>query len=368
MAMRSGGVDVRVFGLADDWLGDDRASWSDIPVHAARISGPRAFGYAGDLYQAVLSSQLDVLHVLCSWMYPSVVCLRWGRETRRPVIVSGSGSFDRWALANSRWKKRIAESLYERRHLRRAACIHALCEAEALALRDYGLRNPICIIPNGVDLPEATPSTRIRAPWRNSIPAEAKVLLFLGRVHPKKSVRALIHAWGDLQRTTTEYNGWWLVIAGVDEIGYEAECKRYMSEARVSRVLFVGPQYATAKEDSFRNASAFVLPSLSEGLPMAVLEAWSYGLPVLMTPECNLPEGVKAGAAIQCTSDAQGIKRGLLALFSMSHAERHQMGEAGRRLVEKRFTWASVAREIASVYQWTLGGGAPPPCVTEYLP
>jgi len=368
MAMRSGGVDVRVFGLADDGLGDDRASWSDIPVHAARISGPRAFGYAGDLYQAVLSSQLDVLHVLCSWMYPSVVCIRWGRETRRPVIVSGSGSFDPWALANSRWKKRIAESLYERRHLRRAACIHALCEAEALALRDYGLRNPICIIPNGVDLPEAAPSTRIRAPWRNSIPAEAKVLLFLGRVHPKKSVTALIHAWGDLQRTTTEYNGWWLVIAGVDEIGYEAECKRHMSEAGVSRVIFVGPQYATAKEGSFRNASAFVLPSLSEGLPMAVLEAWSYGLPVLMTPECNLPEGVKAGAAIQCTSDAQGIKRGLLALFSMSHAERHQMGEAGRRLVEKRFTWASAAREIASVYQWTLGGGAPPPCVTEYLP
>ena len=178
----------------------------------------------------------------------------------------------------------------------------------------------------------------------------------------------MIQAWGDLQRTTTEYNGWWLVIAGVDEIGYEAECKRHMSEARVSRVLFVGPQYATAKEDSFRNASAFVLPSLSEGLPMAVLEAWSYGLPVLMTPECNLPEGVKAGAAIQCTSDAQGIERGLLELFSKSHAERHHMGEAGRRLVEKRFTWASVAREMASVYQWTLGGGAPPPCVTEYLP
>jgi len=149
MAMRSGGADIRVFGLADDGLGDDRASWSDIPVHAARISGPRAFGYAGDLYQAVLSSQLDVLHVLCSWMYPSVVCLRWGRETRRPVIVSGSGSFDPWALANSRWKKRIAESLYGRRHLRRAACIHALCEAEALALRDYGLRNPICISQRG---------------------------------------------------------------------------------------------------------------------------------------------------------------------------------------------------------------------------
>ena len=70
MAMRSGGADIRVFGLADDGLGDDRASWSDIPVHAARISGPRAFGYAGDLYQAVLSSQLDVLHVLCSLDVP----------------------------------------------------------------------------------------------------------------------------------------------------------------------------------------------------------------------------------------------------------------------------------------------------------
>ena len=74
------------------------------------------------------------------------------------------------------------------------------------------------------------------------------------------------------------------------------------------------------------------------------------------------------GGAAFAATDAQGIERGLLELFSKSHAERHHMGEAGRRLVEKRFTWASVAREMVSVYHWTLGGGAPPPCVTEYLP
>jgi hypothetical protein len=41
------------------------------------------------------------------------------------------------------------------------------------------------------------------------------------------------------------------------------------------------------------------LPSFSEGLPMSVLEAWSYGLPVVMTPECNLPEGFACGAALE---------------------------------------------------------------------
>jgi poly(glycerol-phosphate) alpha-glucosyltransferase len=363
IALRSRGADVRVFGLADNALNDDRASWGDIPVHVAQIWGPRAFGYAHDLYHAIISSQLDVLHVLCPWMYPSVVCLRWARATRHPVIVSGNGSFDPWALANARWKKRIADSLYERRHLRRAACVHALCEAEALAMRHYGLDNPVCIIPNGVDLPEAAPSGEIKTPWRNSLPTDAKVLLFLGRLHPKKNVIALIDVWRDLQRTSAECANWWLVIAGNDQIDYEAECKRHVSEMGASRVLFVGPQYTSAKDASFRNASAFVLPSLSEGLPMAVLEAWSYGLPVLMTPECNLPEGIKAGAAIQCTYDKDGIERGLLALFSMSDAERHHMGKAARRLVEQRYTWPGVAHDMASVYEWALCGGAPPSCV-----
>ena len=63
-----------------------------------------------------------------------------------------------------------------------------------------------------------------------------------------------------------------------------------------------------------------MLPSFSEGMPIAVLEAWSYGLPVLMTEACNLPEGFAAGAALQIGPDRAGIGAGLRQLFAMSDA------------------------------------------------
>jgi poly(glycerol-phosphate) alpha-glucosyltransferase len=106
-----------------------------------------------------------------------------------------------------------------------------------------------------------------------------------------------------------------------------------------------------------------VLPSLSEGLPVAVLEAWSYGLPVLMTEACNLPESFAAGAALRIGADRAGIAAGLRRLFALSDAERGDMGARGRALVRERFTRRSIGEQMAAVYRWVLGGGAPPSCV-----
>ena len=100
---------------------------------------------------AVEASNADILHVHGIWMYPSVVALRWSREAR-PYLVSPHGLLKPRALRNSRWKKRIAALLYENEHLRHAACLHALNAAEAEAFRAYGLKNPICVIPNGAIL------------------------------------------------------------------------------------------------------------------------------------------------------------------------------------------------------------------------
>lgn len=96
---------------------------------------------------------------------------------------------------------------------------------------------------------------------------------------------------------------------------------------------------------------------------MAVLEAWSYCLPVLMTRACNLPEGFAAGAAVEITTAPEQMAEALGGFLAMTDAERRVMGAAGRRLVEQRFTWDRVAAEMHEVYTWVLGGGPPPSCV-----
>ena len=96
---------------------------------------------------------------------------------------------------------------------------------------------------------------------------------------------------------------------------------------------------------------------------MVVLEAWAYGLPVLMTSQCNLPEGFDADAAIRIDPEAQAIARGLEKLFSMSNSDRKAMGAKGRKLVGERFAWPQIAVDMKAVYEWVLGGGQPPSCV-----
>jgi glycosyltransferase involved in cell wall biosynthesis len=133
-------------------------------------------------------------------------------------------------------------------------------------------------------------------------------------------------------------------------------------------VLFYGPAFGEEKEALLRGAEAFILPSFSEGLPMSVLEAWAYGLPVVMTPECNLPEGFARQSALKirnrelATSHSllatptklESDWEGLRALLEMSEAERGNMGMRGRRLVEERFTWSKVAASMKEIYESLL--------------
>jgi poly(glycerol-phosphate) alpha-glucosyltransferase len=96
---------------------------------------------------------------------------------------------------------------------------------------------------------------------------------------------------------------------------------------------------------------------------MVVLEAWSYGKPVMMTPPCNLPEGFSAQAAWRIEPVTESIAEGLRQFFAMSDHERETMGRRGLALVKDRFAWPKIALQMRSVHEWLLGGGPKPDCV-----
>src|SRR6266571_1839013 len=150
--------EIHVLGMMDEHTVSDVGAWSPVKTQAYPVRGPRAFGYAPQLKRAALAVDLDILQLHGLWMYPTVAALAWHRRTGRPLIVSPHGMLDEWAVKNSRWKKRIAGWCYQNAGLREAACIRALCASEAKSIRAYGLKNPVCVIPNGIDLPKADPA------------------------------------------------------------------------------------------------------------------------------------------------------------------------------------------------------------------
>jgi poly(glycerol-phosphate) alpha-glucosyltransferase len=237
------------------------------------------------------------------------------------------------------------------------------------------------------------PEVKNDNPRKILFPHPVKTLLFLGRLHPKKGLVNALRAWATARkRSGGAVLEWRFVIAGWDQGGHEAELiqlcrelglksafmdsKHRPSQRKLTvekrcgegecldaEVLFHGPAFGQEKEDLLRSAVAFILPSLSEGLPMSVLEAWSYGLPVLITPQCNLAEGFSIDAGIRIETRVEDIGTGLETLFLMSDGDRKGMGDRGRELVRERFTWRRVAAEMKSVYEWVLGGGPPPECI-----
>ena len=383
------GVDVSVYGLRDLNYERDEKAWTPLNARAFSYFGPRALAWSLAMDMALDEARSDVIALQGLWQYSSVATRRQWKRTKSPYTISPRGMLDKWALANSRWKKVLAALAFEDTVMRDAACLHALCESEADAIRAYGLTQRIEVIPNGVELPEGS----FKFSDLSFQTRDRKMLLFLGRIHPKKGLVGALQAWAKLRNSPSairDSEQWQFVIAGWDQGGHEAELKALCAdlglriansglseslklnsyklkthppEAEGADVVFCGPVFGEDKEALLRSADAFILPSFSEGLPMSVLEAWAYGLPVVMTPECNLPEGVACQAALEIRSGGgsfQGsdfsFQQGLRTLLEMADQERAAMGMRGRRLVEERFTWQKVAAQMKELYEHILSG------------
>jgi poly(glycerol-phosphate) alpha-glucosyltransferase len=374
-------MEMKVFGLWDEFAEADIKSWKPVSVAAFKPSWPGLIGRSPRFLEELEIFAPEICHTHGLWLYPSVATKNYSRMKKRPYLVSPHGMLDPWAMSHSRWKKRVAWSLFEREHLCGARCLRALCASEAQSIRQLHFHNEVAVIPNGIDLPAgAVPAA---PPWTDRIDPGKKVLLFLSRIHPKKGLVHLLQAWAQNCKSKTsnqQSDEWVLAVAGWDQGGHEAELKRLCGELEISfadvrdqssssnfprpcSVLFLGPQFNGAKAACYHHCDAFVLPSFSEGLPMVVLEAWAYAKPVLMTPECNLPEGFRAGAALQVEPTESSLLAGLNELQRMTAAERTAMGNRGRVLVVERFTWSQVGRQLHSVEQWILGGGEKPDCL-----
>jgi glycosyltransferase involved in cell wall biosynthesis len=301
---------------------------------------------------AAATAHADVLHVHGLWQLHSLAAALAARRARRPLIVSAHGMLQAWALNNKHWKKRIYSALIEGRNLRGACCLHALSAAEREDYRRFGLSNPVAVIPNGVHAaPEPDP-----APFLTAFPdlAGRRLVLFLGRIHYKKGLDLLFRAW---RAAAPEAH---LVLAGGDSERTADALHSLAAELGITdQVTFTGPLYGALKWSALAAADLFVLPSHSEGFSVAVLEAMSASLPVLITTPCNFPEAATRGCGWVAEPDAVALAAALTGALSLPPALLQACGRSGRALVAERYTWNAIAAQMAATYDWMLGGPAP---------
>lgn len=301
-------------------------------------------------------ARADAYHIHGLWQEHCSMTAAYATRQHKPFVVSAHGMLDAWALDNKGFKKRLYASLVERRHLARATCLRALTLTERDDYRRFGLRNPVAVIPNGVDIPEGrSDEFLLRFPELRG----KRVVLFMGRIHYKKGPALLCRAWARVHRSFPDAH---LVIAGPDFENTSREVARLVTDSGIgASVSMPGLFQGSLTWAALRAADLFVLPSYSEGLSRAVLEAMGCGLPVLITHACNFPEVAQHECGVVIDADEHALAGALSDMLRAPAAALQRMGQNGERLVRERFSWEVVGRQQALLYDWVLGGGVPPP-------
>jgi glycosyltransferase involved in cell wall biosynthesis len=344
-------LEPHVLGIAEFGAPEVIAKWGKL-VHEHRAYGPAGFHWAPSMAGTLDVISPDVMDTQGVWMNLSRIALARHRRHATPYVVTPHGMLDPWAVGRSFRRKRLVCWWFENDHLASAAAIRALNADEARSVREFGVTSPIAIIPNGIDAPHAADLTVLadREP----------ILQFLGRLDPKKGLEPLFEAWA-LAKKEPSARDWRLRVNGWGTSDYVERLHRRVAELNIKDTLILaGPVYGTEKEKTLGSSAGFILPSFSEGLPMAILEAWSWGTPVLMTRACNLPEGFATGAALEITTKPEDLCRRIIDYVKMSAEDRRAMAIAGRALVETKYNAQYVASDLERLYSALVEGKAVP--------
>jgi glycosyltransferase involved in cell wall biosynthesis len=308
-----------------------------------------------DFFTAVCESAESpntVVHDNGLWLPTNHAVAAAARELRRPLVISPRGMLSTWATKFHRWKKRAAWTLFQRRDLESATALHATAMMEAEEFRRAGLRQPIAVLPNGVNLPPALADSAERN-------RQTRTALFLSRVHPKKGLLDLVEAWARVRPTN-----WRMVVAGNDEENHRAQIEAAVRRARLeSSFSFIGAVNEAAKWNLYREADLFILPSHSENFGIVVAEALAAGVPAITTRGTPWRELAERQCGWWTEIGATPLGEALAAATAATDEERSAMGLRGRALIEEKYSWSWVAAEFKDVYEWLLGKAERPACV-----
>lgn len=357
---------AKAVGAHSDWCFDQVAVCDksesershNIPetVRTVPASGPRPLVDARltELLNDAVSA-CDVCHVHGIWLPHTLAVRKLARKLSKPVVSSAHGMLEKWELANKRFKKRIYSRLFERPSLSYSGCLRALSQQEAEDYRNFGLKNPITIIPNGIDLLEPVDPAELLARFPEL--GDKQVVLFLSRIHPKKGILNLIASWPEIVRRNSAAH---LLVAGADFANTEGVAKSMVAHMGIAdSVTFCGTLNGILKVSALSCASAFCLPSYSEGMSMAVLEALSIGLPIVITKACNVDGVVENGAGYVVSNEPETLTEVIRNCLSLSPTARSAMSASARQLARTRYNWSEIGAAMRSVYEWLLGGPKP---------
>ncbi len=280
--------------------------------------------------------EYDVLHIHSHLYFSSNVAAVFSRLSDIPTVVTNHGLISQTAPS---WVQKVFNPTLGKFTFEVGDSVLCYTETDKQRLRERGIETDISVIPNGIDCSQFEPT--------NCEPN--RQLLFVGRLKDGKGPHYLLEAFGQL---AAEYPDLSLKLVGDGPLRPDLETQAAQLGV-TDRVEFLGEVPNDELPRLYNESLAFVLPSLSEGLPRTVLEAMACGTPVVTSDLEQLRPIVEdAGYTAEPGSPAD-LRSSMDELLQLN-GQLDEFGERARKRVERKYSWQNTVEETVTQYRQAI--------------
>jgi glycosyltransferase involved in cell wall biosynthesis len=338
---------------------------TSLPVHAL---GPSRLGYNFSTrfipWLRANRGKYDAVIVNGIWQFHSFGTWRALRNSSTPYVLFTHGMLDPW-FKKEYPLKHLKKWMYwpwaDYRVLRDAQAVLFTCEEERLLAREsfWLYRCNEAVVSYGTARPKGEPKQLLQQ-FIGRYPElrDKKIVLFMGRIHPKKGCDLLIEAFA---KVFGSHLDWHLVMAGPDQVGWQSKLQHRAEELGLApQITWTGMVSGELKWGALRAAEVFALPSHQENFGIAVAEALAVGVPTLISNKVNIWREIQADSAgIVADDTLQGTCELLQSYLDMPDRKKIEMSQHAWKCFEQRFEIERAAESLSGLLTKIASANSP---------
>ena len=283
----------------------------------------------------------DIIHFHEFWSIKTLFLAYFARKLGKKLIAIPHGVLDSWSLREKYLKKKIFSILFLKKFILSLDAIFFSTKDEFFeAKKNYKLPFAF-IIPNGINLEKFHRINKIQSKNKK------KKIIFFGRIHKKKGIELLLNSIKSLP--SEFFDDFYFEITGPGEDSYINNIQKLINDFNLSLNVFLkNPMSQNEKINYLRSGSVFILPSYEEADSIALKEAMSLNLPVIISEQCRMDIVERENAGFIVKTDTQSIKSKLLMLRDI---DIENMGENSRKIIEEHFDNEICVNKLWHIYE-----------------
>lgn len=292
---------------------------------------------------------ISIVHFHMIWFLDKNILSYFLQKKQIPFVAMTHGTYSK--PVSYKGKKQIARYLMEIPFLNRAKELHALTSEEGSELLIYGATRPSFIVPNGIE-PEQIPRNLtsnyfIKTSFHNKIK-----IGWIGVFREDKNLNLIIQAFGLLPEHIKHQIHF--IFMGPDHKNVRDSLIKLTKEYNCADSFeFCDAVYNRQKYEALNSFDLYIMPSSSEGLSMAILDAMALAKPMILTRGCNMTYDYKSDFYQMCECSSSSIANAIEAMFTRK-TDWSKMGQNAQNLIYQKYNWECITKSLISNYNRIL--------------